>query len=71
MTVGERIAWHREQLGISKAEMARKCGLTRATICHYEKDQREPTLINAMCVADVLGISLDYLARGEVAKNEV
>ena len=68
MTVGERIEWHRHLMGISQSELARRTGLTRVTIHNYEKNLREPTLINAMCVADSLGISLEYLARG--TKNE-
>lgn len=68
MTVGDRIVWHRQLMGISQNELAKRTGLTRATIHNYEKNLREPTLINAMCVADALGISLEYLARG--GKNE-
>jgi transcriptional regulator with XRE-family HTH domain len=66
MTVGQRIKMRRELLEISVSELARKSGLTRQTIYNYENDLREPTLINAMCVADILKITLDYLARGEV-----
>lgn len=65
MTVGERITYYRTLRGISQKQLAEKSGLTRQTIINYEKEKREPTLINAMCVADCLHISLDMLARGE------
>lgn len=68
MTLGERIKLCRKRKGITQAELARKCGVNRTTINHYEHDIREPTLLNAMCVADALGISLEYLAKGEARK---
>lgn len=52
-------------MGLSQTELAEKSGLTRQTIYNYEKDKREPTLLNAMCIADVFGISLDALAKGK------
>jgi transcriptional regulator with XRE-family HTH domain len=65
MTLGKRIAQHRMLMGLSQSELAEKSGLTRQTINNYEKDKREPTLLNAMCIADVFGISLDALAKGK------
>lgn len=65
MTVGERISLRRKSIGITQNELAKRCGVTRATTNHYEKDLREPTLLNAMCIAQVLGVSLDFLARGD------
>lgn len=69
MTVGERIAWHRQLIGMSVSDLAKQVGVTRITIYNYEHNLREPTLINAMCVADALGISLEYLARGRAVRN--
>lgn len=71
MTVGERIVKHRLMLGYTQAELARRAGLSRQCLYEYETNRADPKLLNATCIADVLGISLDYLARGEVAKNEV
>lgn len=71
MTVGERIVMHRELNGYTQAQLAREAGISRQCLWEYENDVADPKLLNATCIADVLGISLDYLARGEVAKNEV
>ncbi len=62
MTVGERIRAKREELGLSQSELARKVGLTRQGLCKYELDRADPRLFNAMCIAEALGVSLDYLA---------
>ena len=70
MTVGERIVWHRQSMGYSQAELARIAGISRQCLWEYENDVADPKLFNATCIADALGISLDYLARGET-KNEV
>ena len=68
MTVGERIAWHRQLMGYTQAQLAREAGISRQCLYEYESNKADPKLFNATCIADVLGISLDYLARGEVKK---
>lgn len=68
MTLGERIVALRQEKGFSQAKLARKSGICRQLLCSYEKNKVEPRLINAMCIADVLGCSLDYLARGGAEK---
>jgi transcriptional regulator with XRE-family HTH domain len=68
MTLGERIVWHRQLLGIGQNELADKAGISRVSLWKYENDMCDPKLLNATCIADALGISLDYLARG--GKNE-
>jgi transcriptional regulator with XRE-family HTH domain len=65
MTVGERIAYIRTMKGFSQTELARQAGLSRQCVYEYESGRADPKLLNAMCIADVLGVSLDYLARGE------
>ena len=68
MTVGERIAWHRQLMGYSQSQFAKMAGISRQCLWEYENNVADPKLFNATCIADVLGISLDYLARGEVKK---
>lgn len=64
MTLGERIKMIRKEKGLKQSDLARKAGIHKQNLCQYEKDKTEPSLFNAMCIADVLGCSLDYLARG-------
>lgn len=65
MTLGERIKFRREVLGLTCKQLADVCGLSRHLIYKYEADLHDPSLFNATCLADALGVSLDYLARGE------
>jgi transcriptional regulator with XRE-family HTH domain len=65
MTLGERIKYRREKLGLTQMQLAEAAGLSRCLIYRYEADLHDPSLFNATCIADALGVSLDYLARGE------
>lgn len=65
MTFGERLTYIRQRRGLTQTEVARRTGVSRVTICGYEKDRREPTLFNAVALAEVLNVSLKYLATGE------
>ena len=65
MTVGERIAKLRTSLGLSQAELSREAGISRQCLYEYESGKADPKLFNAMCIADVLGVTLDYLAGRE------
>lgn len=59
--VGERIKRCRLALGISKAQLASKAGLTRPAITYYENRNTIPTLQSLRKLADALGVSVDYL----------
>lgn len=65
MTVGEKIAWHRQLLGYTQSKLAKKAGISRQCLYQYEKNVAEPKLFNALCIADALGISIESLARCE------
>lgn len=60
MTVGERIKKRRQALHLSQAELGTRVGRDRRTILGYEKGQ-DMSLLTAMCIADVLGLTLDEL----------
>ena len=65
MTVGERIVSLRTSLGLTQVELAREAGISRQCLYEYESNRADPKLFNAMCIADVLGVTLDYLAGRE------
>ena len=65
MTFGERIVVLRKARKITQEELAEKIGVSRNMLCKYENDLAEPRLITFICLASVLDVSLDYLARGE------
>ena len=64
MTVGQRIVWHRQLMGYTQSQLAKLAGISRQCLYEYETDKADPKLFNATCIADALGISLDYLAKG-------
>lgn len=59
--LGGRIKRCRLALGMSKAQLASKAGLTRPTITYYENRGVSPTLQSLRKLADALGVTVDYL----------
>lgn len=62
MTTGEKIRYHRRKLKITKRRLSELTGISTNALIGYEKDLHDPSLFAAACIADVLDISLDYLA---------
>lgn len=62
--LGRRLYELREEKGWTLGVPAEKSGLCVTTVCLIERGTREPTLFSAMCLADALGCSLDYLVTG-------
>jgi len=62
MNIGSRIAFLRDQRGLTQEELATSLGISRAALSHYEKNRREPDTETLSKVADLFQVSLDYLA---------
>lgn len=58
----ERIQQTRLELGMLQKELAKKMGMSQQAISSIESGRREAYFFTAICVADALGVSLDYLA---------
>ena len=58
----ERMRETRLDLGMNQAELARKMGMSQQAISSIESGRREAYFFTVICVADALGVSLDYLA---------
>ena len=61
-TFGDKIRYHRIMKGLTVQEMAKKVNVSACTLSLYENGHSEPSLFIACCIADLLGLSLDYLA---------
>lgn len=59
--MGLRIKRLRERRGLGVRELSKRVQVSPATISKLEKGQRKPSIDLAMRLADVLGVSLDYL----------
>ena len=67
--IPERLTIAREALGITKAEAARRCGLSKIGYCRYEYGDRTPSLQTTEILAQRLGTSVDYLIGNSDDRN--
>jgi transcriptional regulator with XRE-family HTH domain len=66
--LGRRVYELREEKGWTLEVLAEKSGLCATAVGAVERGAHEPTLFSAMCLADALGVTLDYLAKGRGAQ---
>ena len=64
---GFRIAMLRRQRGLSQAELARRLHISASAVGMYEQGRREPSLDIIVALAEVLGVSTDFLLTGKTA----
>lgn len=62
--LGARLQALRLDRGLTVKELAEKAGVSTAAINSAERGRNEPSLFTAICLADALGVSLDFLATG-------
>ncbi len=63
----KRLLKLRKSRGLSQIELAQKVQISSSTLGNYENDMGIPSLSVAESLANVLNVSLDYLACGEKA----
>jgi transcriptional regulator with XRE-family HTH domain len=61
MNIGNRLAFLRDQRGLTQEELATSLGISRASLSHYEKNRREPDTETLGKIADLFQVSIDYL----------
>lgn len=59
--IGERLREARIRRGLTQAEVAEKLGVTRSVIARYESGINDPPSENISKLAEILGVSADYL----------
>lgn len=69
MTLGDKLKKARKDAGFTKVDLAFRSGVSASTISNYENEEVEPSFFNICCIAQVLHLSLDYLASRERKKN--
>ncbi|WP_052400631.1 helix-turn-helix domain-containing protein [Oceanobacillus jeddahense] len=62
---GLRLENLREKHGYSRVEISYKLGFSQNVYGSYEREKRRPSLETIIKLADIFGVSLDYLIRGE------
>jgi transcriptional regulator with XRE-family HTH domain len=61
MKFGEKLTKLKKQKKISQIEIAKRTGISRDAISKYERGDVTPSIEYAKRIAEVLGVSLDYL----------
>jgi transcriptional regulator with XRE-family HTH domain len=67
-TVGDRIREIREDLQMNQDRLAESAGLSKGFLSDVENNKRNISSENLLKIANVLGASVDYLLRGEMAE---
>ena len=70
-TLGERIVSRREALGLKQRDLAVRADLSVTFISEIENDKRNLSSESLLSLADALGVSTDYILKGEEAKQHL
>lgn len=65
---GPRVLRLRRKRGWSQSDLARRIEKSSSTVSAYESDTVTPSLEAAAALADVFGVSVDYLIRGDKSR---
>jgi transcriptional regulator with XRE-family HTH domain len=68
MTIAERIRITRQQQKLSQTELAERAGINKKSLSRYELDNSIPPADALKAIADVLGVSADFLLSGDQAQ---
>lgn len=63
--MGRRLHDLRKAKGWTRERLAEEAGLSVCAVRSVESEGHDPALFSAICLADALGVSLDYLVLGK------
>jgi len=63
MTTGEKIKSARTEAGLSQEQLAEKLNVSRSAVAKWESEGGTPDVENLKNIADLLGVSIDYLLK--------
>ena len=63
--IGDRIKSKRKELGLTQAELGEKLNVTDRAVSKWEQNEGNPDMSIIADLADILGVSLDYLITGK------
>lgn len=67
--LGQKIARKRTELGMTQTEFAEKLNVTRQTVGRWETSTVMPDIDKISDIAEILGVSCDYLLKDSVAEE--
>ncbi|MCR5739256.1 MAG: helix-turn-helix domain-containing protein [Lachnospiraceae bacterium] len=68
--LGTKIAAKRKDIGLSQIEFADRLLVTRQTVSRWENGTVMPDIDKISDIAEILGVSCDYLLRDDIEKDE-
>ena len=68
--LGPRIAALRRAAGISQSELAQKLKISPSTVGMYEQGRREPALDILVTMAEIFGVTIDFLVTGKTGNTD-
>ncbi|MCG8355308.1 MAG: helix-turn-helix domain-containing protein [Kiloniellales bacterium] len=63
-TLGQRLVFARERVGLSTAQAARRLGVKTRSLTRWERDESEPRPNRLVMLAQMLGVSPAWLLEG-------
>mgnify|MGYP003314378875 CR=1 FL=1 len=70
MILADKIINERKKLGWSQEELAEKLDVSRQSVSKWESAQSAPDLNRVLKMAEIFGVSTDYLLKDEVENQE-
>lgn len=67
MTLGEKLQKLRRARGMTQEQLAERVGVSRQSLSGWENDAALPDTANVIMLADLFGVTTDYLLREEAA----
>ena len=68
--LGPRIAALRRAAGISQSELAQMLKISPSAVGMYEQGRREPALDILAAMAEIFGVTIDFLVTGKAGNTE-
>ena len=68
--LGARIAALRREAGLNQAELAQRLQISPSAVGMYEQGRREPSADTLVSMAQLFGVSTDYLLTGQAAEKD-
>ena len=70
MTFGEKLQALRQKAGMSQDALAEKLNVSRQAVSRWERDETMPETDKVIALADLFGVTTDYLLRQRPEANQ-
>ena len=68
MTFGEKLQKLRQKAGLSQDALAERLDVSRQAVSRWERDETMPETEKVVALADLFGVTTDYLLRNQAEK---